>query len=334
MQATIDSTKWLTRATAVGGTDRYLTGTSASGSAYVVAPVGNPLTAYTDGQTFNWKPDVTASGNHTVAISGLAAKKTYQADGTTRAGASDVIAGRGVLIQYDSTLDAAAGGFKIVNAGGAAAGGDFSSNTSSSVDSEIVLFSSTAGKTGKRATGTGLPHVTSGVLSVSSPTNHGVMVGQGSSAPVATSAGTTGQVLTSNGASADPTFQAATGGSPGTYWGSASSGKTAGSAFCTITGVTTATPAVVTCSSAHFASTGQHRYVSGVGGMGGVNNTAHPYYWTITLVDTTRYSLDGSTGTGTYTSGGTANDSTVHCYSGGGSGQPTCLNAYMPVATT
>lgn len=43
-------------------------------------------------------------------------------------------------------------------------GGDFSSNTSSSVDSEIVLFSGTDGKTGKRATTTGIAKLTSGVL--------------------------------------------------------------------------------------------------------------------------------------------------------------------------
>ncbi len=47
---------------------------------------------------------------------------------------------------------------------GGAGGGDFSSNTSTSVDSEILLFSGTAGKTGKRATGTGIAKVTSGVL--------------------------------------------------------------------------------------------------------------------------------------------------------------------------
>jgi hypothetical protein len=50
-------------------------------------------------------------------------------------------------------------------AAGGAGSGDFSSNTSSSVDGEIVLFSGTAGKTGKRATGTGPAKVTSGVLS-------------------------------------------------------------------------------------------------------------------------------------------------------------------------
>lgn len=42
--------------------------------------------------------------------------------------------------------------------------GDASTNTSSSVDSEVVLFSGTGGKTLKRATGTGIATVTSGVL--------------------------------------------------------------------------------------------------------------------------------------------------------------------------
>lgn len=46
-----------------------------------------------------------------------------------------------------------------------ASGGDFSSNTATSVDSEVVLFSGTGGKTGKRATGTGVAKLTSGVLS-------------------------------------------------------------------------------------------------------------------------------------------------------------------------
>jgi len=42
--------------------------------------------------------------------------------------------------------------------------GDFSSITSTSVDGEVVLFSGTAGKTGKRATGSGLATLASGVL--------------------------------------------------------------------------------------------------------------------------------------------------------------------------
>jgi hypothetical protein len=62
----------------------------------------------------------------------------------------------GVLYWWDgSTWKAATG---------ASGTGDFSSNTSTSVDGEIVLFSGTAGKTGKRATGSGIAKITSGVL--------------------------------------------------------------------------------------------------------------------------------------------------------------------------
>lgn len=50
--------------------------------------------------------------------------------------------------------------------GGGGGLGDFSSNTATSVDGEVVVFSGTGGKTGKRATGTGVAHLTSGVLSV------------------------------------------------------------------------------------------------------------------------------------------------------------------------
>lgn len=46
-----------------------------------------------------------------------------------------------------------------------AGGGDFSSNTGSSVLNEIVLFADTTGKLGKRATGSGIVLITSGVAS-------------------------------------------------------------------------------------------------------------------------------------------------------------------------
>lgn len=54
--------------------------------------------------------------------------------------------------------------------GGGAGGGDVSSNTATSVDSEVAMFSGTAGKTIKRATGTGVAHLTSGVLSTGTVT--------------------------------------------------------------------------------------------------------------------------------------------------------------------
>lgn len=59
---------------------------------------------------------------------------------------------------------------------GSGGGGDFSSNTSTSVDSEVVVFSGTGGKTGKRATGTGIATLTSGVLSATATTGSGSVV--------------------------------------------------------------------------------------------------------------------------------------------------------------
>jgi hypothetical protein len=50
---------------------------------------------------------------------------------------------------------------------GSGGGGDVSSSVGVSVDSEIALFDGTGGKTIKRATGTGVAHLTSGVLSAS-----------------------------------------------------------------------------------------------------------------------------------------------------------------------
>lgn len=51
--------------------------------------------------------------------------------------------------------------------GAGTGGGDVSSNTSTSVDSEIALFNSATGKSIKRATGSGIAELTSGVLSIS-----------------------------------------------------------------------------------------------------------------------------------------------------------------------
>lgn len=64
--------------------------------------------------------------------------------------------------------------------------GDASTNTSSSVDSEFALFSSTGGKTLKRATGTGLALSTSGVFSALAVTDDSVPVANGSTYQVKT----------------------------------------------------------------------------------------------------------------------------------------------------
>lgn len=74
-----------------------------------------------------------------------------------------------------SVADNGDGSFTI-STGAGAGGGDFSSNTAVSVDGEVVLFSGAGGKTGRRATETGIAKVASGVLSaVTAPS--GAIVG-------------------------------------------------------------------------------------------------------------------------------------------------------------
>jgi hypothetical protein len=68
----------------------------------------------------------------------------------------------------------------------------------------------------------------------------------------------------------------------------------------TITGATNASPIVIT-DAAHGYVTGQQVQVAGVGGNTAANGT-----WTITVIDGSHFSLNGSTGNGAYTSGGTA----------------------------
>ena len=66
-----------------------------------------------------------------------------------------------------------------------------------------------------------------------------------------------------------------------------------------ITGATNASPIVIT-SASHGLNTGVKVTITGVGG-----NTAANESWTITRVSANTFSLDGSTGNGSYTSGGT-----------------------------
>jgi hypothetical protein len=118
----LDTSFALSRATGQAGTDTFLTGTSASGTTYVVSPVGNALASYQDGMRLGWRPDVTATGNNTLNVSTLGARCTYLGtSGTIRAGASDVIGGSNLLILYDASLPScsgATGGWRIISGGG------------------------------------------------------------------------------------------------------------------------------------------------------------------------------------------------------------------------
>lgn len=97
--------------------------------------------------------DVWDKANHRLMLSawvgGLAANTTFETETTI----------------FNDVWDQANHFLKTNGAGGGGGTGDFSSNTSVAVDSEIVLFSGTGGKVGKRATGTGYAQLTAGVLS-------------------------------------------------------------------------------------------------------------------------------------------------------------------------
>jgi hypothetical protein len=68
-----------------------------------------------------------------------------------------------------------------------------------------------------------------------------------------------------------------------------------------VTGATNANPIVITTAAVHGYATGDRIIIDGVGG-----NTAANGSWAITVLSTTTFSLDGSTGNGAYTSGGIA----------------------------
>lgn len=68
-----------------------------------------------------------------------------------------------------------------------------------------------------------------------------------------------------------------------------------------ITGATNASPIVIT-SAAHGLSTGTQVTITGVGGNTAANGT-----FTVTKIDASTFSLNGSTGNAGYTSGGTWN---------------------------
>jgi hypothetical protein len=87
------------------------------------------------------------------------------------------------------------------------------------------------------------------------------------------------------------------------YQGVASNVSTGTTA--TINGATNATPIVVSTTAAHGYQTGDIVDVASVGGNTAANNSPNNP-WTITVVDATHFSLNGSTGSGAYTAGGTS----------------------------
>lgn len=71
-----------------------------------------------------------------------------------------------------------------------------------------------------------------------------------------------------------------------------------------VSAASNASPIVVTTNSAHTLSTGDVIWVSGVQGNNATNGK-----WTVTKIDATHFQLNGSSGSGAYTSGGTVTPS-------------------------
>lgn len=74
----------------------------------------------------------------------------------------------------------------------------------------------------------------------------------------------------------------------------------------TVTNATNASPIVITTSAAHLFASDDVVTIASVGGNTAANGT-----WVITVLSSTTFSLNGSTGSGAYTSGGTAVDNSL-----------------------
>ena len=91
-----------------------------SSNAYTYT-TGQSLSAYADNMRFAWSPNADSTGSVTLNVDAIGAKKVYLPDGT-QAGNGDLDADSIYDVVYDSALDTASGGFKIVGIG------DFASN--------------------------------------------------------------------------------------------------------------------------------------------------------------------------------------------------------------
>lgn len=75
---------------------------------------------------------------------------------------------------------------------------------------------------------------------------------------------------------------------------------TSDNASWSVSAATNASPIQITTSTTNTLVTGQNITINGVGGNTAANGT-----WTVTVINNTQFTLNGSTGNGTYTSGGT-----------------------------
>ena len=153
--------KWLETVTTAVGTQNDLDFLSADSliANNATALTLNGLVAGVDGQ----RVVVLAQGAGTVTIADEAAGSAAANRIVTDTGGNIVLSAgiHGVVLVYNG----AANRWRVVGRGSAGGAGDVV-GPASSVDSEVVLFSGVSGKIVKRATGSGVVYVTSGVFAV------------------------------------------------------------------------------------------------------------------------------------------------------------------------
>lgn len=269
----------LTQATDQAGTPKYCRSTT--GNATYTCALTPTLTAYTRGGCLTLDANFANVTTATLNIDTLGAKSILTRAGAALA-AGDITADKPIGVCYDGTS------MIIQGDGGGGGGGSVSLTTGV----------------------TGVLPVANGGSGAGTFTANGTLIGNGTGAFGVVAPGTATHVLTSNGSGAPPSYQAASGGTPKFSYAAVGVAQALGTGATTtacgaITGATTATPIVVTCTSAHGLTTGDEVYITGAVGITGLNNTASTVS-KVTSITSTTFSVQGSVGGGTWTSGGTA----------------------------
>lgn len=121
------------------------TASTSSGTVYACSLPNSVLTTYNSGLIVAFGIGTTActgSTATTVSVGGIGAKRLYRYDGSSDPLSSECVAGSRLLLLYDSTLNSAAGGWRIV--GGTSPGGSGVSRFGDLSDCKVIVASAVA----------------------------------------------------------------------------------------------------------------------------------------------------------------------------------------------